>query len=124
MGIRALNPNLNLNPSRIFEIMSKIKIKRPVGPERGRPSCLKLIVAMVCTFQVYSMGVRMERKILWLVLVPMAGMLLTGCGGINASHSVSPASFFLPGLGEAKPVPAPSQAPSAPANSDSVKAES
>jgi len=23
---------------------------------------------------------------------------LTGCSGINASHSVSPASFFLPGL--------------------------
>jgi hypothetical protein len=25
---------------------------------------------------------------------------LTGCSGINASHSVSPASFFLPGLVE------------------------
>lgn len=23
---------------------------------------------------------------------------LTGCSGINASHSISPASFFLPGL--------------------------
>ena len=27
----------------------------------------------------------------------------TGCGGINASKSVSPASFFLPGLMKADP---------------------
>jgi len=27
----------------------------------------------------------------------------TGCGGINASQSVSPASFFLPGLLKADP---------------------
>jgi hypothetical protein len=27
----------------------------------------------------------------------------TGCGGINASQSVSPASFFLPGLMKADP---------------------
>jgi hypothetical protein len=29
----------------------------------------------------------------------------TGCGGINASHSISPASFFLPGLLKADPQP-------------------
>jgi len=27
----------------------------------------------------------------------------TGCGGINASQSVSPATFFLPGLMKAGP---------------------
>jgi len=27
----------------------------------------------------------------------------TGCGGINASQSVSPASFFLPGILKAEP---------------------
>jgi len=27
----------------------------------------------------------------------------TGCGGVNASQSVSPASFFLPGLLKADP---------------------
>jgi len=27
----------------------------------------------------------------------------TGCGGINASQSVSPASFFLPGILRADP---------------------
>ncbi len=25
-------------------------------------------------------------------------LAVAGCGGINASHTVSPASFFLPGL--------------------------
>ena len=29
-----------------------------------------------------------------------------GCGGINASQSVSPASFFLPGLLQVTPPPA------------------
>ncbi len=36
----------------------------------------------------------------------MAGLFLfaaLGCGGINGSHSISPASFFLPGLGQVKP---------------------
>lgn len=28
-----------------------------------------------------------------------------GCGGINASHTVSPASFFMPGLLKADPPP-------------------
>jgi hypothetical protein len=28
-----------------------------------------------------------------------------GCSGINTSHSVSPASFFLPGLLKVDPVP-------------------
>ena len=28
----------------------------------------------------------------------MLALLNAGCGGINASQSVSPASFFLPGL--------------------------
>ncbi len=27
----------------------------------------------------------------------------TGCGGINATHTVSPASFFMPGLLKADP---------------------
>jgi hypothetical protein len=35
-------------------------------------------------------------------------LLLGGCSGINTTHSVSPASFFLPGLMKADPPPAPS----------------
>jgi len=31
--------------------------------------------------------------------------LLVGCSGINSSHSISPASFFLPGLLKADPPP-------------------
>lgn len=31
------------------------------------------------------------------LLAPLAAML-SGCGGFTGSHSVSPASFFLPGL--------------------------
>lgn len=27
-----------------------------------------------------------------------AGLICAGCGGVQGSHSVSPASFFLPGL--------------------------
>jgi len=34
---------------------------------------------------------------LWLML-PALALLLAGCGGFSASPSVSPASFFLPGL--------------------------
>ena len=29
--------------------------------------------------------------------------LCTGCGGIQASHSVSPATFLLPGFGQVTP---------------------
>jgi hypothetical protein len=31
--------------------------------------------------------------------------LATGCSGINASGSVSPATFLLPGLGQNRPEP-------------------
>jgi len=37
---------------------------------------------------------------IFLVLVAILGC---GCSGINASHSVSPLSFFLPGLVQAAP---------------------
>jgi len=38
----------------------------------------------------------------------MAALLLpaVGCGGLHASYTVSPASFFLPGLLKADPPPA------------------
>lgn len=47
------------------------------------------------------------------VLGGVLGLLATGCSGINTSHSVSPASFFLPGLMQADPPPATDQ-PAAP----------
>ena len=66
----------------------------------------------------------MEWKSFWLAVMVAGGVLLTGCGGINASKSISPASFFLPGFGDAKPVPSPDSVPSANAHSDPLKAES
>lgn len=41
-------------------------------------------------------------------------LLATGCSGINASHSVSPASFFLPGLLQADPPPPEKESAPAP----------
>jgi len=38
-------------------------------------------------------------------------MVVSGCSGVNASHSVSPATFLLPGLLKtAPPKPAPTDA--------------
>lgn len=34
---------------------------------------------------------------------PLLLVLCAGCGGFSGSHSVSPASFFLPGLMKAEP---------------------
>jgi hypothetical protein len=35
-----------------------------------------------------------------------------GCGGLNASHTVTPASFFLPGLGQVTPPSGETNGPS------------
>ena len=48
------------------------------------------------------------------VLLVLSG-LTAGCSGVNANGSVSPASFFLPGLMRIEP-PAP-----APADADATK---
>jgi hypothetical protein len=48
--------------------------------------------------------VKLHWKFLKYLLLPaLMLVVLTGCGGINASHSVSPASFFLPGILKAEP---------------------
>ncbi|PYJ84803.1 MAG: hypothetical protein DME22_11405 [Verrucomicrobia bacterium] len=47
---------------------------------------------------------RLNWKFLRLAIIPVFALLLgTGCSGINASGSVSPATFFLPGLGQVRP---------------------
>ena len=33
-----------------------------------------------------------------MALLPVVALMGAGCGGISASQSVSPASFFLPGI--------------------------
>jgi hypothetical protein len=49
--------------------------------------------------------VRINGKIIRLVLVAGLGLLAAGCSGINSGTTVSPASFFLPGLLKADPAP-------------------
>ncbi len=48
------------------------------------------------------------KRLITIAATTLSAVALTGCSGINASHSVSPASFFLPGLiqHEAKPAAA------------------
>jgi hypothetical protein len=50
--------------------------------------------------------VKLHRKSLGLALGAALLTLTAGCGGINASKSVSPLDFFLPGLLQADPPPA------------------
>lgn len=38
-----------------------------------------------------------------LSVLGLTALLVTGCGGIQASKSVSPASFFLPGIMQVTP---------------------
>jgi len=38
-----------------------------------------------------------------LAIFPLLALLNIGCGGINASGTVSPATFLLPGLVNARP---------------------
>ena len=53
----------------------------------------------------YSGGVKREWRPLWLAIIPALMLLCSGCSGINASHSISPASFLLPGLGQTQQTP-------------------
>jgi hypothetical protein len=50
-------------------------------------------------------------KILRLTSLPVLLLFLTGCGGLTASKSISPASFFLPGILKADPPPADPDSP-------------
>ncbi|HEY5910973.1 MAG TPA: hypothetical protein VJA21_10265 [Verrucomicrobiae bacterium] len=45
-------------------------------------------------------------KVLGFACIPAAALLCAGCSGINASKSISPATFLLPGLMKADPPPA------------------
>jgi len=51
----------------------------------------------------YTRQVRINRN--WLALAILLALVAggTGCGGVNASQNVSPASFLLPGLLKAGP---------------------
>ena len=50
---------------------------------------------------------RLNWKLLPLAILSAGTLFLTGCGGINAGGTVSPATFFLPGLMKNTAPPAP-----------------
>jgi len=47
------------------------------------------------------------RQLLWLAFPSVLLLMGAGCSGINMSHSVSPATFFMPGVMRADPPPNP-----------------
>ena len=67
----------------------------------------------------YTRQVRINRNLLVLAMLAVLALGGTGCGGVNASQSVSPASFFLPGLLKAD-TPATNGPAALPANSSEV----
>jgi hypothetical protein len=48
---------------------------------------------------IYTRQVRIKWKFLWLAVPSALALFGAGCSGINASDSVSPIDFFLPGAG-------------------------
>ena len=40
----------------------------------------------------------LNQKLRSLAILPAAGLLLAGCGGLNTTQSVSPATFLMPGF--------------------------
>jgi len=64
----------------------------------------------------YTRQVRLNWKYSWLAMLTLLGGLAGGCSGINAGGSVSPATFFLPGvkaapLRDAAPAPIATASP-------------
>lgn len=45
----------------------------------------------------------MNRRLLTAGLLTLAAVLITGCGGISANGSASPATFLIPGIGKIEP---------------------
>ncbi len=52
----------------------------------------------------------LDRVLLQAAMGWLMVLLVTGCGGFQASHSVSPASFLLPGVQNTPPPPDPGDA--------------
>lgn len=48
---------------------------------------------------------RFKRILPRLAIIPVIALLTSGCSGFNGSGSISPATFLLPGLMKADPMP-------------------
>ena len=80
--------------------LSLTRIEMPSAPVPLRINCCHHVDPN------YTRQVRLNWKSLRLAIIPVFVLVLaTGCSGINASGSVSPATFLLPGLGQARPEP-------------------
>ena len=66
-------------------------------------------------------SVMLKRKLVQLAACATLAVFATGCGGINASKSVSPLDFILPGL--LKTAPQPATPPGNPTNSVQLVAQ-
>jgi hypothetical protein len=47
--------------------------------------------------------VKLNWKMLRMAVAAATMFVAVGCGGINGSYNVSPATFFLPGIGQTTP---------------------
>ena len=45
----------------------------------------------------------LNQRLRWLAILPAIALLLAGCGGLNTTQSVSPATFFMPGFMQNQP---------------------
>jgi hypothetical protein len=68
----------------------------------ARSWALELDIANMTTRSIV-LTVRFNRNILVWAALSLFVVLGSGCGGINMTHSVSPATFFLPGLMQSTP---------------------
>jgi hypothetical protein len=68
---------------------------------------LDLDVADITDTSIVDAQVKLNWKynLVWALVLPALAWFCAGCSGINSTQSVSPASFFLPGLLKAEPKP-------------------
>jgi hypothetical protein len=59
---------------------------------------------------IYTGQVRLNWNLLWLAMLAFLTLSSAGCSGINTGTTVSPATFFMPGLMKAEP-PSATNAP-------------
>ncbi|MCX6903921.1 MAG: hypothetical protein NTW03_10695, partial [Verrucomicrobia bacterium] len=70
----------------------------------------KLVVAEIHTWFILR-TMRLDRLLIFLATAAMVAVTAAGCGGFSGTRSVSPASFFMPGLLQNAPtVPCPIEA--------------
>ena len=58
-------------------------------------------------------------KTLGMATLVTAAIITTGCGGVNATGSVSPLMFIMPGLGQTGPAPVIDPVQPVPSETDS-----